>query len=459
MAKFKKEIVKAGVYNVATVGGGRRFDALPPERLVHWANTYRKMKSTGTGYRIPAPWNHDLNAKPVALARGKAPRSDNNAGFWDDFWVEPNEEGVPTLYGYLDSPGDPNDPNTPAGKVGTLVKETSIYAEPVFEDGKGNKFEDVLFHVALVTHPIEPGQKNFELVNENGGVAIAMSHFAYALGDRSSLMANEAFELPASHETEEDSDPEDADPSKIKNASDSNIKVLLDALRSVGIDLPDDTNDENLKERLLVAVRQHQACQKNDDDDEEYGEKAGNKHKGDLNKPPKGAVEDAAGTIMSTTTQPAALDETTLMSHPVVKSLQDQNAGLRNYITVTEKANRQRRIDALIATGRVTKAYADAHLLPLLNGFTMSFEANAAPGPLDATLVALEAIPAAPSKASAGNIPFATPQAQMAASFLMSSSAPHGSETPTDPFAAPQQLSEEDASAAAAQIASSIKVR
>ena len=140
--RFKKPIVTTGVYTIP--GDTPRKVEVTSDRLNHWADQFHSMKSAGVS--VPAPWNHSTEALPMSVGNdGTLPRSDINAGWWDKVWVEDN-----TLWGELDVPQ-----NEDAVKIGTSVKESSIYVRPSFVDGSGNEWKDSLMHIALVTHPIE----------------------------------------------------------------------------------------------------------------------------------------------------------------------------------------------------------------------------------------------------------------------------------------------------------------
>lgn len=458
MPKFRKAIVKAGVYNVANPKGERRTEIITPERIQHWAATHGEMQKTKTGFQIPAPWAHSYKLPdgrvfipgPVEMSNPSAGRSDMNAGFWDNLTAEIDPtDGLMTLYGVLDAPGDPADFKTPAGKIGKTVRETSILALPSYPDGKGNEFKDILGHIALVTHPIEPGQTNFEEVKS---YALAMSHFAFKLGDAVTMSFPEpppTEEVDGEEMGDEEGELEDED--EVTNAVTQDVSTLIPLLRDCGIVLPDDTTITNLVERLQVALGQKSFV--DDDEDEGYGENGNDKKKkGSVTKPPEGAEEESSTTFMSTNNTPVALTEATLMSHPVVTGLKAQNDGFLKHITATEKAIRKNRINTLVKNGQIEQKYATEKLLPMAEAFQMNFtpEGNVIPHALDSVLEALEATPA---KTAAEKLPgFVNPQMAAMAGFMMSASAPEGSDTPTDPNLGFVPLKAEEIASAADQL-------
>ena len=115
--RFKKPIVTTGVYSIP--GDIPQKVEVTSDRLDHWASQFGKMKKAGIS--VPAPWNHSKEAFPMSSGNdGTLPRSDINAGWWDKVWVEDN-----TLWGEVNVPS-----NEDAVKIGTNVKESSIYVRP-----------------------------------------------------------------------------------------------------------------------------------------------------------------------------------------------------------------------------------------------------------------------------------------------------------------------------------------
>jgi hypothetical protein len=299
--RFKKPIVSTGVYTIP--GDIPRKVKIDQTRLDHWKAQFDKMKDAGVS--VPAPWNHSKEALPMSVGNdGTLPRSDINAGWWDKLWVEDG-----TLWGELDVPQSED-----AVKIGTNVKETSIYVRPDFEDGSGNKWQDSLMHIALVTHPIENGQGNFTPVGDESGLAISMSHLT------------EPLEMASPEKAEEQVSANPVGVNEDRENSSNGVPALLEALRAVMIDLPEDTNDTNFMERLLVALRQKKASEHPEDKS--------------VSKPPEGAKE-----------------QNFLMGH----------------IGNQHKEQLITRRDSLIQQGKITEEYAAQHLNPSIEGFQMSF--------------------------------------------------------------------------------------
>lgn len=339
--RFKKPIVTTGVYTIP--GDKPRKVKIDSQRLSHWETQFNKMKDAGVS--VPAPWNHSEKAMPMSSGDdGTLPRSDINAGWWENLWVEDG-----TLWGELEVPQSED-----AVKIGKNVKETSIYVRPDFKDGSGNEWKDSLMHIALVTHPIENGQGNFMPVGDEAGLALSMSHLT------------EPLEMASPEKAEEqlNANPVGLKPERENSAN--GVPALLDALRAVMIDLPEDTNDTNFTERLLVALRQKKAS-------EHPEEKS-------VSQPPEGAKEQPAPVAMSQKSEEnveATTDDTQLeevvMSHPKFQAAQNTVKFLMGHIGNQHKEQLAVRRDSLIKEGKITEEYAGQHLNPSIDGFQMSF--------------------------------------------------------------------------------------
>lgn len=323
MGKFKKQIVSAGKYHVSTPGNGRAEVVITPERIRGWANTISELQKAG--HKIPAPFNHDLKAIPFQEGdNGALLSSENNGGYWEDVTVEVNENNVPVLMGHLKTPHE--------DKVGNTIQDVSIYVKPEWKDGTGRVWRDVPMHIALVTHPIEPGQPNFEPVKDD--MAIAMSHIEMAMADDYSM-------LPVG----------------------SSLTSIVKDLRDVAsIDVGDDVTPENIVERLCIALRQKR-----------ISEQASSGSAGSVSKPPEGAVRESVPIQMSETTNEQVTAQTvTTVESDEVKALKQQNEALMMSVTTNKKASLDARIKALLTSKRITEAYA-IELKKALEGFQMSF--------------------------------------------------------------------------------------
>lgn len=422
--KFKKPIVSAGVYAIPTAAGPR-METITEDRLRKWAESFKAMREKGL--RVPAPWTHDDKASPVVVGSdGTLPQSDKNGGFWEKLWVE-DQEGVPTLFGELDAPGSAEDMSTPAGKIGKTVQETSIYVRPEFMDGKGNKWQDALMHIALVTHPVEPGQKNFEQVTE--GLALSMAMQTHTMSKNPDYKGVDESQNNSGRDQ----------PSDNGTGSVSNIKTLIDTLKRVAkIVLPDDTDESCLSERLLGALLQKEISETPEVD----GPDTTKRKDPQLNttkKPPEGAKLKTAPIIMALSeTQikaivdskvvnpvtgkpfdaaelnpvetPVEIDDDTIMSHPAFAAQVSANKALLGVLSAQKLGTLVSRIDSLIRAGKITKDYADKRLKPQLEGFQMSFGSDGKPQahPVELILEGLESSPILSRSAGSGKMSAST---------------------------------------------------
>jgi hypothetical protein len=280
-----------------------------------------------------------------------------------------------TLVGYIDvSEAD-------APKIGTAVRETSIYVQPSFIDGHGNQYSDVPLHVALVTHAVQPGQKNFEKV-PSPSLAIAMSQRAFVMSSVPQTGSDTSrATTPANSETQPN-DRSSQSPPAVSNTASPDLGQVIQLLRQCGIVLPQDTNDQNFLPYLVVALGQKSAG----DIDEQS----------DINQPPEGAQQKQPAPVAMSSITPEAFASITrevFMSHPVAKELVATNQGLLTHLNQEARKVRRNRIDALVASGRITKEYADSKLVPMVEAFQMSLGSDA-PQALDVVLDSLEALPA-----------------------------------------------------------------
>lgn len=371
MAKFTKEILRAGKYKTPDVSNpGSLVDTeITKDRLVNWVDKFHSMKREGL--RIPAPLRHTDKAVPFDPFDKKSAKASDNAGFWENLWFGYNEEGTPTLYGTLDAPGDKNDARTLAGKIGKTVKETSIYSVPEFTTGKNTKYEDAILHIACVVNPIEPGQKDFQ------PYAISMS------------MAEEKTNTDDFKEGTEGEQPPTTD-----------LKKLLALLKErVRITLPEETTPNDFMSSLQVALMQLEPIVTTSN----------------ITKPPEGSKEKELPISMSFTTEqidvlvkvtnpvtgkPFTKEELSIAATPVQMSqenetklalAQQSNTILMSHLLEGRKRTLLQRLNGLLARG-LDKDIAEKQLVPQINAVQMSFDdkGQCAPLAIESTLDILE---------------------------------------------------------------------
>lgn len=346
MPKFRKTVLKVGRYSVNDLNGGRKEEVFLPERLKKIADSYAQMKEAGIN--VPAPWWH--NSNEAVPSKELLKDSKNNAGWWNDLFLDENGD----LVGEVEVPLEED-----AKKIGTTVKEVSPLIRKKFIDGNGRIWDDVVTHVAFVTHPVQAGQDDFKPVKTEDEVAIAMSCYL-GLDTPPKTESKDSSKTPGNQGSQEYS-------SDNPTAGVYNIKEALQCLRGVGVDLPDDTTPENLIERILVACRaiQGKDAQEGDEDNPERN----------------GVTEQPQPIAMSVQ---MSTDDKQISAYRTLA----QKSVQQNYVT---------RIRNLVAEGKLTKQYAQEHLEPLVQGFQLSLDAEGIPqeGQLDFLLKHLEALPPA----------------------------------------------------------------
>lgn len=379
MAKFKKLIVTPGVHNVGRLGGKNEAVPITAERIRDWVENSNRLLELGVS--IPAPFAHQdakhnfplpvvrLGDDGASLADAYNPANgltwdaQVNGGFWSDkFEIDPETSG---LVGVVDSPGETTDLNSPAGKVGKVVRETSVLVMgPRLvrgADGKEHQIGEHLAHVAMCIHPVQPGQKNFEPLDPtklpaNSSLTPADLELAMSFAMSDLMCANSGGVAPVTGPGL----PDSAKP------LDPELTDTLSLLASVVyVSLPPTTTRDSFITNLNVCLRQKSIDQQEKQKEEES-----------LTQRPIGADTKSPTIAMSQTLAngftPVA---PTTPTAPVTNSASDTMLVMFMANLVKDKKKTlSERIAALIASGRCPKTYADAKLLPQVEAFAMSAE-------------------------------------------------------------------------------------
>ena len=161
-----------------------------------------------------------------------------------------------------------------------------------------------------------------------------------------------------------EADADDA-PEQTSTTPPQNIKDVLEALRLLQLDLPEDTDYSNLTDRIVVATRAFIA-----------GKKVGQGDTGTTTEPPNKGSEESPS--------------------PIALSIGDTDVitPIQQYAAKQRQADYLRRINSLIASGRVSKKYADDNIIPLVEGYELSLGEDSEPvqQPIDVILGACESI-------------------------------------------------------------------
>lgn len=365
MAKFEKIILKEGKYRQWNDKTKQyEFVTVDSNRLNQLVDAFAKMKDWGI--KVPGPWKHDFNITAFTTgSNGLLKDSTENAGFWDNITTKVLENGKLGLVGTIDVPGDPNDPNTPAGKVGTTVQDTSIYTRrnvPV-TDGSEEVLDEAIMHIALVTHPIELNQENFQLKDEQ---------------DACLVMSNMV-------EDEEDSE------------SPAMLTQLISDLRDYcQLVLPADTSIDNLVKYLSIAVGQYKLL------NEENGSK---KDSFELEPLLMSHLDQSQvdalinGKVVNPKTNKPYCKED--FSSPSPESANSEVLLVMSAMQNSMQADRRRayrsRIDSLVGSNRTTKSFAESSLYPQADNYNIEFKDGEVVTPMIETLImSLETMPVPP---------------------------------------------------------------
>lgn len=130
--RFIKEIARVGTYVKEHDDGTAVRFTITRDVLDHWAFTFRAMRANGVSVSVPSSHAAAGNAR-------------ENFGFV----VEMSRRGD-ALYATFDLAGDD-------AILAASRNDVSIYAPPMFKDGKGNVYIRPITHVCLTPEPLIPG--------------------------------------------------------------------------------------------------------------------------------------------------------------------------------------------------------------------------------------------------------------------------------------------------------------
>ncbi|MEN6335569.1 MAG: phage protease [Phycisphaerales bacterium] len=139
--RFVKDIIRDGQYVKMSDNATFSVDAGVRQ---HFINEFSRMKSAGV--RVPLPFTHK-DGEWEQKARAGDPR--DNSGWVDDIWSDGDALKMScTIIG--------EDAIAAARR-----SDVSIYVPVDFTDGRGNKYERPITHIALCTDPVIPGLGQF----------------------------------------------------------------------------------------------------------------------------------------------------------------------------------------------------------------------------------------------------------------------------------------------------------
>jgi len=209
---------------------------------------------TQAGLRIPLPWGHNSRAVPLDPNDPNEEQflsSRYNAGYVSELAAD---NGRLRMTGF-DAPGLAVENGnlvawTKLGdgrEVKTAIGEVSVGIAKKFTDGKGRVWNDVITHVAVTPHPVWSGQDGFASLGGLAGRVEGLQNLAIgesAMADENAIFDDDLEAAPAV----------DADMNMPAETVEINMEKLLPALGEHGIVLPEGTDEDNLIERLFVAI-------------------------------------------------------------------------------------------------------------------------------------------------------------------------------------------------------------
>lgn len=370
MPVFEKEIVTEGMYVTGDGKGGRQVSVVDRNRMNHWVSQHTKMIESGL--KIPGPEAHIEKFKPVNPEKEPEKAEDiigskSNYGFWKKLWVDDatDNEGneVKVLKGLIDVEHE-----TDADIVGTKVQETSIFGEN-FVDGDGVLWEDSLAHIALVTKPIEKGQKNFVRVDDDQ-YSISMSHRLPIVMDQVIL-------------------------NSLSPEGNVNTDDLYELLEKVaGVAIPKETSTVDLPVALKLALQQKHLSEQR----RKGGTVTDPPNNSQVNEVPVVMSNNQTQTAAKTTstaapktpeTSPVQTEESIRMSH-----LENRNNGLMTLLLGTKQKELKGRLQVLKDRGIITDDDLFKNLNEQVGTVQMAFDedSNPIPSNLEVKIEAWEAV-------------------------------------------------------------------
>ena len=303
---YKKKLAEPGIFMSAQ---GKV--VITPERIKHWEKSFNDLRQEG--FNFPVPWGHKLNAipneqDPFALEEQYARWNSGNINR-----LETNKDG--SLWMIAETPpGYKVEQDTQRlvnEKDGTIVTDVSPGIGN-WIDGQGRLHEDISLHAALCTHPVQHNQRGFlpasgsmlpegtKLLSTAGTVQITCllqtkgSEMAKPEEEKSEPLEKEVAEHEepdadnfggesdgdADNMAEDDMDPTadpkvppmpdgsdapDLDLAEVKKEEPSDVTPnakldeyvgqLKDEMAKLGQPLMDDTDRNNVIERVLMALK------------------------------------------------------------------------------------------------------------------------------------------------------------------------------------------------------------
>lgn len=252
----EKEVIGPGTvwYNDLKSGAPKK-SMVTDAHIKHWCEQGNKMLALGL--TVPVPCEHDFQAHPMT----PADKLKNNAG-----WVKEYKLKDSRLFSVVDIPDEEF-----AKKLPTTIKYTSPWFAS-FTDGNGNKWDNVIAHLALTTRPRLTNQAPFPSIAAAIEAAVEVpldpgTEEGYTLS-RAGLLKDKvplnriAFSLYSgialSEDDVEDDDDTDSGTNKLADSPDDMKldKLLCDLLSILGVPMPENVSGSEFKKTLYMAAMQ-----------------------------------------------------------------------------------------------------------------------------------------------------------------------------------------------------------
>jgi hypothetical protein len=138
---FEKELLRVGRW----VHPAKKFVLeVTRERMKKWVESFNDMLKAGI--RVPVPYGHSYDPR-------------DNAGFLIHMYTLGD-----MLIGRLEIPREED-----VARLGSVATDVSVSINPDFVDGKGQRFGEVIEHVAITNYPVVAGQTNFVALEDADG--------------------------------------------------------------------------------------------------------------------------------------------------------------------------------------------------------------------------------------------------------------------------------------------------
>ncbi len=231
--RFRKTVIEPGTY----YPGGKP-TPIQKDRIRKWAKQSKEWLDAGG--KIPVPYHHTDEAVPI-MDENPTDVSYFNSGFVEDLSFDENTGKLDLLL----KASTEADADAWQNKVQGL----SIRARPWAHGTTGQQWDDVITHVAAVTHPVYVNERPFVPADSAGDSAF-LPHEGLALSMQFDAVQFAGTPAPVGPYTPSTQPPIPLSP-----------VITLDSVKQIcmklGLDLGPGLSDNNLLERLFMAASNH----------------------------------------------------------------------------------------------------------------------------------------------------------------------------------------------------------